>query len=447
MNQENNPMAVRPVFPLLMSMSLPVMLSMFIQALYNIVDSMWVAKLGTEAITAVSLAFPLQNVSMALGVGMGIGVGSVISMSIGAGEQETANRAASVGIALSLVHCVIFALVGAIITKPFLRMFTDDPDTFRWACEYTYIVMCVSFGQLLSMCLEKIFQGLGKMKTTMFLMASGCIINIILDPILIFGWFGFPEMGVKGAAVATVAGQIGGLLLYVIICLKKNIGVVIHPRYMRPDVNMAKRIYSIGGPSSLMLAMPSLMVGILNGILGRLDQVYVAVFGLYYKLQTFVNMPANGVVQGMRPIISFNYGAGNYTRVRQCISYSIRVLAVIMLIGTIGAVGIPEMILSIFDADAVLMEYGVQAFRIIGLSFLLSCVGIAGAGVFEAIGRGQDSLFISLVRQFIIILPFGYVFSYVMGATGIWILFPVAEAIASVIAWRKIKKVFYNKSK
>lgn len=195
-----------------------------------------------------------------------------------------------------------------------------------------------------------------------------------------------------------------------------------------------------------MLAMPSLMVGILNGILGRLNQIYVAVFGLYYKLQTFVNMPANGVVQGMRPIISFNYGAGNYVRVRQCISYSIRILAVIMLIGTVGAVGVPGVILGIFDADELLMEYGVQAFRIIGLSFLLSCVGIAGAGVFEAIGRGQDSLFISLVRQFIIILPFGYILSYVLGAAGIWILFPIAEVIASVIAWRKIKKHFINKS-
>lgn len=443
MNQKESPMAVRPILPLLMSMSLPVMLSMFIQALYNIVDSMWVAKLGTKAITAVSLAFPLQNISMAVGVGMGIGVGSVISMSIGADEQETANKAASVGISLSFVHCVLFAAGGAIITKPFLRMFTDDPEILQWASEYTYIVMCLSFGQLISMCMEKIFQGLGKMKTTMFLMASGCIINIILDPVLIFGWFGLPEMGVKGAAVATVVGQIGGLLLYVIICLKKNIGVVIRPCYMKPDVNMVKKVYSIGVPSSLMLAMPSVMVGILNGILGRLDQVYVAVFGLYYKLQTFVNMPANGVVQGMRPIISFNYGAGNDIRVRQCISYSVRVLAVIMLIGTTGAVGIPGAILSIFDADTLLMEYGIQAFRIIGLSFLLSCVGIAGAGVFEAIGRGRDSLFISLVRQFIIILPFGYILSYVMGAVGIWILFPIAEAIASVIAWRKINKVFY----
>lgn len=445
MDREKNMMANRPVFPLLMSMALPVMLSMFIQALYNIVDSMWVARLGTEAITAVSLAFPLQNISMSLGVGMGVGVGSVISMSIGAGDQETANKAASVGVALSVIHSIVFALAGLIITKPFLRMFTNDPDTLKWACDYTYIVMCVSFGQLISMCMEKIFQGLGKMKTTMFLMASGCIINIILDPILIFGWFGFPRMGVKGAAVATVAGQIGGLILYVAVCLKKNIGVAIHPHYMKPDSSMARRIYSIGIPSSLMLAMPSLMVGILNGILGRLDQVYVAVFGLYFKLQTFVNMPANGVVQGMRPIISFNYGAGLYGRVRQCISYSMKTVGVIMVIGTLCAVGIPSQILGIFNAEGPLLEYGIQAFRMIGMCFVFSTAGIVGAGVFEALGRGRDSLFISLLRQFIIILPCGWALSYIIGAPGIWVLFPVAEAVASFVAWKKIKKVFSEK--
>ena len=441
MTKTENPMAERPMLPLLLSMSMPVVLSMFIQALYNIVDSMWVARLGTEAITAVSLAYPLQNISMSLGVGMGIGVGSVISMSIGAKDQEMANKAASLGIALVMVHCVLFALAGLVVTKPFLRMFTDDPDTFRWACDYTYVVMCASFGQLLSMCLEKIFQGLGKMKTTMFLMASGCIINIVLDPVLIFGWFGFPAMGVMGAAIATVIGQIGSFLLYVVICIRKNIGVEIHPRYMRPDALLIKRIYSVGVPSSLMLAMPSLLVAVLNGILTQIDKIYVAVFGLFYKLQTFVNMPANGVVQGMRPIIGFNYGAGDHRRVRQCVSYSMKIVALIMAVGTMGSIGIPGVLLSIFDADADLMRYGIPAFRVIGISFILSTAGIVCAGVFEAMGKGKNSLLISLLRQFVIILPLGWLLSRTMGAMGIWITFPAAEGIAALIGWKMLKSV------
>lgn len=440
MEQKQHVMGTKPVLQLLVSMSIPVVLSMFIQALYNIVDSIWVAKLGTDAITAVSLAFPLQNIVMSVGVGMGIGIGSVISMSLGAGNRQEANRAASIGVALVLLHCVIFAVGGLAITKPFLRMFTNDPVIYQWACDYTYVVLCISFGELLQMCLEKIFQGLGKMKTTMVMMASGCIINIILDPILIFGWFGFPAMGVKGAAIATVIGQIGAFVMYLVVCARGDIGVTIHPRYMKPDKEMVGRIYSIGIPSSLMLAMPSLLVALLNGILAQLDKVYVAVFGLYFKLQTFVNMPSNGVVQGMRPIISFNYGAGNQKRVNQAVGYAMKIVAGIMLVGTIAAVGMPEWILRAFDADEKVLSYGITAFRIIGLGFLFSTVGIVSAGVFEALGKGKESLWISLVRQFVIILPLGWLLSRFMGAEGIWISFPVAEALAAVMSVILLRK-------
>lgn len=440
MEQKQHVMGTKPVLQLLVSMSIPVVLSMFIQALYNIVDSIWVAKLGTDAITAVSLAFPLQNIVMSVGVGMGIGIGSVISMSLGAGNRQEANRAASIGVALVLLHCVIFAVGGLAITKPFLRIFTNDPVIYQWACDYTYVVLCISFGELLQMCLEKIFQGLGKMKTTMVMMASGCIINIILDPILIFGWFGFPAMGVKGAAIATVIGQIGAFVMYLVVCARGDIGVTIHPRYMKPDKEMVGRIYSIGIPSSLMLAMPSLLVALLNGILAQLDKAYVAVFGLYFKLQTFVNMPSNGVVQGMRPIISFNYGAGNQKRVNQAVGYAMKIVAGIMLVGTIAAVGMPEWILRAFDADEKVLSYGITAFRIIGLGFLFSTVGIVSAGVFEALGKGKESLWISLVRQFVIILPLGWLLSRFMGAEGIWISFPVAEALAAVMSVILLRK-------
>ena len=442
MEQNQTFMKEKPIFKLLISMSVPVMFSMLIGSLYNIVDSIWVAKLGTDALTAVSLSFPLQNMIMSVGVGMGIGVGSVISMSLGAGDRKRADQTASLGIALAGFHCILFLLAGIFFTKPFLSMFTNDPKILEWSCDYTYIVMCVSFGQLLQMCLEKIFQGIGKMKTTMYLMASGCIINIILDPILIFGWFGLPAMGVTGAAVATVIGQIGALLLYILVCLRTDIGVTIHPRYMKPDKQIITKIYSIGIPSSLMLTMPSLLTGILNGLLTKLGSVYVAVFGLYFKLQTFINMPSNGVVQGMRPIISYNYGAGEQERVKKTIRYSMGIVAVIMLIGTIGALVFPRPILQLFDADASLMAHGIPALRIIGLSFLISTVGIVASGVFEALGQGKKSLTLSLLRQLVIIVPVGWILSHWMGAAGIWIAFPIAELIASVVAVGMLRRDF-----
>lgn len=439
MNNSQEFLRETPVKKLLLSMSVPVILSMLMQSLYNIVDSIWVAKLGTDAITAVSLAFPLQNIIMSTGVGMGIGIGSLISMNLGSGSRSGADRIASVGMTLSIFHSLLFILIGLTVTEPFLAMFTDDPRTLSWACDYTTIVLCLSSGQIIQMCLEKIFQGLGKMKTTMYFMASGCIINVILDPILIFGWFGAPAMGVTGAALATVIGQFGGLILYIIVCLKKDIGVTIHPRLMKPDRTTVRTIYSIGIPSSLMLSMPSLLTAILNGILTSFGSIYVAVFGLYFKLQTFVNMPSNGVVQGMRPIIGYNYGAGEQKRVRQTIRFSMELVAVIMLIGTIAALFFPGPILALFDADQQLMEYGIPALQVIGLSFLISTPGVVSCGVFEAMGRGKDSLTISLLRQLVIIVPLGWLLSRPLGPLGIWLAFPAAEAIAAAAALKKLK--------
>lgn len=440
MNEKQAFMRQKPVFGLLVSMSIPVVLSMLIQSLYNIVDSIWVTKLGTDALTAVSLAFPLQNTIMSVGVGMGVGIGSIVSMHLGAGERRQANWAASMGVVLVLAHCVIFVAAGLLITRPFLSLFTDDAQTLDWACDYTYIVMCLSFGELLQMCFEKIFQGVGKMKTTMVLMASGCIINIVLDPILIFGWFGLPALGVRGAAIATVIGQIAAMLLYVVLCLTGDVGVTIRPHRVHLDRHLAGRIYNIGIPSSLMLAMPSVLTGILNGILAQLGSVYVAVFGLYYKLQTFVNMPACGVIQGMRPIISYNYGAGEDVRVRRTIADSMKIVAAIMIVGTIGALCFPSAILHLFDADAALMTHGVQALRVIGLSFVISTVGVVASGVFEALGRGRDSLVISLLRQLVIIVPVGWVLSRFLGARGIWIAFPIAEVVGLIVALAKLRK-------
>lgn len=434
-------MKTKPVLKLLVSMGVPMVLSMLIQSLYNIVDSIWVAKLGTDALTAVSLAYPMQNIVLSVSVGIGVGISSVISISLGAGDRERANRAASLGVLLTLIHCVVFVVFGLIVTKPFLKMFTDDAYILDEACKYTYTVVCVSFGNLLQIAIEKIFQAVGKMTVTMFLMASGCIVNIVLDPVFIFGWFGVPAMGVLGAAVATVIGQIVATILYIIVYLKTDIGVKISAKYIKADFALIKRIYGIGIPSSLMIAMPSVLVGILNGVLAKISAIYVAVFGLYFKLQTFIYMPASGLVQGMRPIVSYNYGAKMYKRVWKTIYCSLIIIAAIMFVGTIGSLLFPKEILSLFDADEELLKYGAQALRIIGCGFIVSTVGIVYSGVFEALGKGRQSLTVSLLRQFIITIPLGILLSFKLGAVGIWIAFPVSEAVGAVAAYFMLRKL------
>ena len=440
MEEQKNKMGEKPVLSLLISMSLPMMLSMLVQSLYNIVDSMYVSWLGTEALTAVSLAYPLQNIVMAVSVGFGVGISSALSISLGEKDQEKANETATIGMALTLIHCVIFVLFGLAVTRPFLQLFTSSPEVLENACDYTYVVLCVSFGSLLQISLEKIYQGIGAMKTTMVLLATGCIINIILDPILIFGLLGFPAMGVRGAAIATVIGQIGAFVLYIVVYLHKNPGVTMHPRYLKLDWALIKRIYSVGIPSSLMLMMPSLLVSVLNGILAAFSDVYVAVLGVFFKLQTFIYMPANGMVQGMRPIIGFNYGAGQYGRVRQTIRYCLLGAAVLMLAGTVLSLAIPRGILQLFQADAELLAAGETALRIICLGFLVSTIGVVFSGVFEALGRGGESLVISLLRQLVITVPLGFVLSRVMGAAGIWAAFPLSELTASLVALILLKR-------
>ncbi len=442
MEKNNNFMGTRPVFPLLMSMSVPMMLSMLIQSLYNIVDSIYVSRLGTQALTAVSLAYPLQNAIVSVAVGIGVGISSAISIHLGAGNQEKANRAAVIGLALTVIHCILFVLAGIIITRPFLAMFTDNPAVLEDACVYTRIVLCLSFGALLQIAFEKIFQGIGEMKVTMYMLTAGCVINIILDPILIFGLLGFPAMGVAGAAIATVIGQICAFLLYIVAYKRKPYAVQLHLRDLVFDRTLIKQIYGVGIPSSIMLLLPSVLISILNGILTAFSEVYVAVLGIYFKLQSFIYMPTNGIVQGMRPIIGYNYGAGNNERVRTTIRYSLLSAACIMLIGTLLALLLPEQILSLFDADTELMDAGITALRVISAGFLVSSAGLIYAGVFEALGNGRNSLIISLLRQFVITVPLSLLLTYAAGmdALGVWIAFPAGELCASVAAVFLLKR-------
>ncbi len=442
--QENNTfMKTRPVFSLLVSMSVPMMLSMLIQSLYNIVDSIYVSRLGTNALTAVSLAYPLQNAIVSAAVGIGVGISSAISLHLGSGNQEKADRAATIGIGLTVFHCLLFILAGLIITRPFLSLFTDNPAVLEDSCDYTYIVLCFSFGSLLQIAFEKIFQGIGQMKITMYLLIVGCVINIILDPILIFGLLGFPALGVAGAAIATVIGQISAFALYVIVYLRKPYAIHIQAKHLRFDRKIICQIYGVGIPSSIMMLLPSVLISILNSILAVFSEVYVAVLGVYFKLQTFIYMPANGIVQGMRPIIGYNYGAGDKQRVRSAIRYSLVCAAALMLLGTLLSLLIPEHIFALFDADAELMEAGVNALRIICLGFLVSSVGVIYSGTFEALGNGRNSLIISLLRQFMITIPLSFILSKIWGPAGVWVSFPAGELCASIAALFLLK--YYEK--
>ena len=284
----SNAMGTRPVLPLLLSMSVPPMISMLIQSMYNVVDSIFVARLSQNALTAVSLAFPLQNLVLAVAVGLGVGLNACIARSLGAGDPEKANDAAAHGLVFTTIHALLFVLVGVFGTRPFLQMFTTDPEVLEMGCQYSYIVICLSFGSLYHIFIEKIFQATGNMVAPMILQGVGAIINIVLDPILIFGLFGLPAMGVPGAAIATVAGQMTACALAVALFVKGDCPVRIHMKGFRLKGAVAAQVYSVAVPSGLMVALPSLLVGMLNAILSAFSQTAVAVFGACFKLQTFV---------------------------------------------------------------------------------------------------------------------------------------------------------------
>lgn len=437
-------MQTQPVLPLLLSMSVPMMLSMLIQSLYNIVDSIYVSRLGTGALTAVSIAYPLQNAILSVSVGIGVGISTAISIHLGAGNQKRANLAATLGLGLTFLHSILFILIGFFLSRPFLTLFTQDPQVLQEAVNYSQIVLCLSFGELFQIAFEKIFQGIGEMKITMYLLLAGCGINIILDPFLIFGIGPFPRLGVSGAAIATVIGQISGFVIYILVYLHRPYAVQIHLKDLKFDFGMIRQIYSVGIPSTIMMLLPSLLISVLNRILSAFSDIYVAVLGVYFKLQTFIYMPANGIVQGMRPIIGYNYGAGEKKRVHQIIHYALAVAACVMLVGTLLALLLPEQILSLFAADAELMSAGVVALRVISLGFLFSAVGLIYSGAFEGLGNGRNSLIISLLRQLVITVPVSLILSHFVGVIGVWIAFPAGEvcaAVAAVLLFKKQKNV------
>lgn len=446
MNKTKNVMGTKPVFPLLMSMAIPPMVSMLIQSMYNIVDSIFVAQLGKDALTAVSLAFPLQNLVLSVAVGLGVGLNAGIARNMGAGKQDMVDKTATHGMVFTAIHSIMFILIGIFCIKPFFRLFTDDPTIFKWGCQYTYIVICLSFGSLFHIAIEKMFQATGKMIMPMIMQGVGAIINIILDPILIFGLFGFPEMHVQGAAIATVIGQMSACALSVFFFCRDNGGIHVKFKGFRFNKQITKQLYMVAIPSGIMMSMPSILIGTLNGIISAVSGTAVAVLGIYFKLQTFVYMPANGVIQGMRPLISYNYGAGLHHRLRQVIKVSVMVSGTIMVFGTLLFVGVPKPILKMFNANGEMMKMGVQTLRIIGLGFIVSSIGTVYSGVFESLGRGIESLVVSLLRQLIIIVPLSMMFLKPFGLTGVWVTFPIAETVSAIVAIFLLKRTMKKMS-
>ena len=433
MQKTENIMGTKKVMPLLISMSVPPMISMLIQALYNIVDSMYVARVSEDALTAVSIAFPLQNLIIAVSCGFGIGLSSCVARALGAKDEKEVTSAATHGFLLSGVHWLLFVLMGLFVTGPFLGNFTDSPQIYEMSCQYTQIVLCFSIGSMYHLYAEKLFQATGSMVLPMIFQGAGAIFNIILDPIFIFGWFGIPAMGVKGAAIATVASQILAAALSMIFFLKKCTSVRIHLKGFRFEKNMLWKIYTVAIPSAIMMSLPSVLVAALNSVLSAFSATAIAVFGLYIKIQTFVYMPANGVIQGMRPIMSYNYGAGNRKRMKETLKASLEAAGVIMTLGTVLFMAFPQGIMQLFNANAEMLEIGVPMLRIIAIGFIISTVGCVLSGAFEALGKGVQSLVVSLLRQLIIIIPLSAVLSKTAGLYGVWATFPAAELIAAVI--------------
>ena len=389
--------------------------------------------MSEDALTAVSIAFPLQNLIIAVSCGFGIGLSSCVARALGAKDEKEVTSAATHGFLLSGVHWLLFVLMGLFVTGPFLRNFTDSPQIYEMSCQYTQIVLCFSIGSMYHLYAEKLFQATGSMVLPMIFQGAGAIFNIILDPIFIFGWFGIPAMGVKGAAIATVASQILAAALSMIFFLKKCTSVRIHLKGFRFEKNMLWKIYTVAIPSAIMMSLPSVLVAALNSVLSAFSATAIAVFGLYIKIQTFVYMPANGVIQGMRPIMSYNYGAGNRKRMKETLKASLEAAGVIMTLGTVLFMAFPQGIMQLFNANAEMFEIGVPMLRIIAIGFIISTVGCVLSGAFEALGKGVQSLVVSLLRQLIIIIPLSAVLSKTAGLYGVWATFPAAELIAAVI--------------
>lgn len=440
MNSKENKMGTKKLFPLIVTMSIPPAISMMIQSLYNIIDSIFVAKYSEAGLTAVSLAFPIQNLILALAVGFGVGINAYVARQLGKKNSKKAGSAATHGIIFALLHYVIILVLGLMISRPFLSSFTANEEILNMSIQYTNIVLVFSICQIIQIAIEKILQAQGQMVVPMVMQITGAVVNIILDPILIFGLFGAPALGVKGAAIATGIGQFSAMMVSIVMLLVKKYEVQINFKGFKFDRMILKGIYSIAIPSFFIMAIGSFMVSGINYVLLPFTENAILLFGIYFKLQTFVYMPTCGLVQGVMPIMSYNYGARNKDRLKETLKISIVIAIVFAVVGELIFSLWPQGILSMFTESNEIIEMGITALRIISIGYVFGAYSYIIASYLQAIGSAGSSLIITLARQLIVLIPISFIFREFGGLTGVWLAFPAAEIITCITAFIIFKK-------
>lgn len=439
MTQENK-MGTMPVNKLLISMSLPMIISMLVQAMYNIVDSVFVAQISENALTAVSLAFPLQNLMIAFAGGTAVGVNALLSRSLGEKNQDHVNQTAVNSVFIFLVTAVIFMIAGLTLSNLFFNVQTTNTEIVNAGTQYSMIVVGCSIGLFCQFLFERLLQATGRTLFTMVTQGLGAIINIILDPIFIFGLCGSPKMGVAGAALATITGQIIACLLALFFNLKFNHDIHFKFKRFRPNAHIVKQIYSVGIPSIIMQSIGSVMTFGMNTILITFSTTATAVFGVYFKLQSFVFMPVFGLNNGMIPIIAYNLGAKQKKRMFDTIKLAMIYATGMMIIGVIFFETIPQTLLGFFNASEAMIKIGTPALRIIAIHFIFAGFSIVCSATFQAVGKGTYSLLTSLIRQLLVLLPCAYVLSLTGNLDLIWLCFPIAEIFSAVTSFILMKR-------
>lgn len=427
-------MKEKKILSLVLSMSLPMMLSMLVNSLYNIVDSYFVAQISEQAMTALSLVYPLQLLETAIAVGFGVGMNAAAAYYLGAKEQQRADDIVTSGLILSLLHGVILMAAALLFAPAFVSLFTENEKILAEGVKYSNLVFIFAVPNVIAITFEKIFQAEGRMKVSMLSMLCGCVANIILDPLLIFGIGIFPKMGIEGAAIATGIGQVIPLIVYLFIFIKHPVSLHFHWHEKVFQKRLMGQMYGVGIPATLNLALPSFMITALNGILAVYSASYVLVLGIYYKLQTFIYLSANGIVQGIRPIISYNYGAGERGRVKRIFITALIMIASIMFVGMLICLGFAGNLIGLFTKNSLTILDGAQAVRIICMGFVISAVSVTISGMLEALGRGVESLILSLLRYVVVIIPAAFVLGKLFGGAAVWHCFWIAETIASLTA-------------
>ena len=434
-----NKMGTKAMFPLLMSMSLPAMFSMLIQALYNIVDSIFVSQIGSAALNAVSLAYPLQMIMISFAVGTAVGVNSLIARRLGAKRFDEASDAATHGMVIAVATWLLFVIIGALFSRPFISLFSDNETIVTYGTQYLNVVLIASLGSMISVMGEKTLQATGNMIAPMLTQLLGAVINIVLDPLFIHGYWIFPRLEVLGAAIATVIAQFCSMFFIVAILIFKNHDVKISFKNFKVKASVLKNIYIVGFPAIIMQSIGSVMVSGVNGIISvfassvAVKEAYINVFGIYFKLQSFVFMPVFGLSQGTSPIIGYNYGARNKKRMYSALKICLLVAAVIMILGFLLFQFGSPFLLALFEADKLTVELGVPAFKIISLCFVPAAVGITFSTLFQAVGKGIRSMLMSIMRQLLVLLPAAYILGQI-SLSILWYAFPIAEVFALVAA-------------